>query len=98
MEQNSEDLTQNLKFESSEMDIVGSVLKVKSTPLLTQIKKPDGRHENANYDAKRRIGKSILGYSLKAGYEDIATVRKSNPILISDYLKLWYTFFAVCPY
>ena len=50
MEQNSEDLTQNLKFESSEMDIVGSVLKVKSTPLLTQIKKPDGRHEIANYD------------------------------------------------
>ena len=51
MEQAYGDGTQNLKFENeSEMDVEGSVFKIELKTPLTQIQKPDRRHENANND------------------------------------------------
>ena len=46
MEQTDEGLTSNLKYENenSELDIEGAVIKVESK--LTQIQKPNRRHEN----------------------------------------------------
>ena len=51
-QQTFKDGTSNLKGENenNEMDIEGTVLKVELKPSLTQIQKPDGRHENANQE------------------------------------------------
>ena len=45
-------------------------------PMLNGILASKDYYHGANNDAKEYLGKSILGYSLKAGYEDIATVRE----------------------
>ena len=45
-------------------------------PLTNGILANKDYYEKANGDAKKYLGKSILGYSLTAGYDDIVTVRK----------------------
>ena len=50
MELRPEDLTLKCENENNEMDIEGTVLKVELKSQLTQIQKPNERHQNANID------------------------------------------------